>query len=172
MGTKDTDRETTGEHVCGDAACENLLRALKEHAASKGKGTPMLDHDVSLEDLEAALRAGAAGWVRDEAAVDLLIAHGAWLTRNDFRECVGHDAIPPGFPPETAWIDFATAINEEMPAPPNDYKILCLAAELAGDDTGVPIGALLADLDASETSLVLDAVAHALGLVNLAAPNQ
>ena len=130
----------------------------------------MCDHDVSLEDLEAALRAEAAGCVRDEAAVDLIIAHGTWLIRNDFRQCIWHEAIPPGFPPDTAWIDFATALEYEMPATASDHKILRLAAELVGWDSGIPLGDLLANLDERETSLALDAVAHALELVSFKSP--
>jgi hypothetical protein len=126
----------------------------------------MCDHNVSLEDLESALRAEASGCVKDEAAVELLIAHGTWLARNDFRECIWHEAIPPGFPPETAWIDFATALEYEMPATASDHKVLRLAAELAGWDSDIPLGDLLTDLDERETSLALDALAHALGLVS------
>jgi hypothetical protein len=130
----------------------------------------MCDPDVSLEDLEAALRAKAAGCVRDEAAIELLIAHGTWLARNDFRECIWPDAVPPGFPPETAWVDFATALEYEMPATASDHKMLRLAAELAGCDSDIALGDLLDDLDQRETSLVLDALAHALGLVSFKSP--
>ena len=129
----------------------------------------MCDHDISLEDLEAALRAAAAGSVRDEAAVELIIAHGIWLTRDDFRERVRHDAVPPGFPPEAAWIDFADGY-EEMPGSAQDYKILLLAAEIAGWDTGASRDFILSDLDQRETRLALDAVAHALGLVSFKSP--
>ncbi|QTE30068.1 hypothetical protein [Pengzhenrongella sicca] len=38
-----------------------------------------------VERIEAALRAWARGFYPSGAAVELLIAHGAWLNRADFR---------------------------------------------------------------------------------------
>ncbi len=121
----------------------------------------MVANNVALEDLETALLAGVADNLGDEAAVRLLVAHGTWLTRPDFRQYIGHDDDSPGL----AWVYFGGALDDEMPATASDHRILRLAAELAGWDTGVPLAELLARLDRHETFLVFDALAHALGLV-------
>jgi len=121
----------------------------------------MLPHDVSIEDLEAALLAGANGALGAEAAARLLIAHGAWLARDDFRRHVFTLDAEPG----SAWVDFPGALDDDLLATASDHRILHLAAELAGCDSDLALGDLLDDLDEREKFLALDAIAHALGLV-------
>jgi hypothetical protein len=45
---------------------------------------------MTARSLPAALQAGAQGLYALEAAVGLLIAHGTWLARDDFRDHVFH----------------------------------------------------------------------------------
>jgi len=45
---------------------------------------------MTAPSLPAALRAGAAGLYALEAAVGLIIAHGTWLTRDDFTCLIEH----------------------------------------------------------------------------------
>ena len=53
-------------------------------------------------------------------------------------------------------------LRRAAPLSSSEARILRLAAELAGVDTGVPLGDLLSGLDDGNARLVLDAIAHAL----------
>ena len=125
-------------------------------------------HHVPIEDLEAALIEGAPAPLGAEAAVELLIAHGSWLARDDFRRHI--DLVTDDIRVTTARIYYGDALKDDLPATASDHKILRLAAELVGRDSGIPLGDLLDDLDEHEKFLVLDAIAHALGLVSFESP--
>ena len=58
---------------------------------------------MTAPSLPAALRAGAAGLYALEAAAGLIIAHGAWLTREDFTCFIQHGT-------GTAAIDWEAAV--------------------------------------------------------------
>lgn len=111
------------------------------------------------------LRRRATGSYADEAAVELLIAHGVWLERRDFlTACVdydhdGHDPV--------VWADWHTvpAFLESAPCSTSEARVLRLAAELAGIDTGRPLADLLCGLDDRNSGLVVGAIAHALRVV-------
>ncbi|MQA06646.1 MAG: hypothetical protein GEV07_29405 [Streptosporangiales bacterium] len=114
--------------------------------------------------LTAALRAWAAGSYRDEAAVELLIAHRAWLARRDFRRaCLCAEG---GY----AWLDADRAARiadgdetAALPASSGELRILAIVAQLAGQLGSRPLGELVTGLDGHNMRLVLDAIAHASG---------
>lgn len=94
------------------------------------------DYDDHLT-LAAELRTWAAGSYRDEAAVELLIAHRTWLARRDFRRaCLSADG---GY----AWLDADRA------------------ARIADGDETVGLPASSSELRV--LAIVLDAIAHAAG---------
>ena len=110
--------------------------------------------------LAALLRAGAEGLYATEAAAELLIEHRRWLERDDFQlHCVdlddedGHQMAWVDWPAVPGFVDEATCSTTEA-------QVLRLAAELAGTDTGVPVGELLTRLDDRNGPLVVAAVSH------------
>ena len=137
---------------------------------------------LPLPRLAALLRDKAKGHHGTEAATELLIGHGTWLQRSDFVAiCVdtwerGEYFGPPIWPDATDPDDIdATPITEAAldwegilafastaPCSGSEGRILRLAAELAGTDTGPPLAELLSGLDDRNSALVLDAVAQAL----------
>ncbi|MGH9132111.1 MAG: hypothetical protein ACRDWV_10705 [Acidimicrobiales bacterium] len=122
---------------------------------------------IGQYQLERMLRAGADGDLSAAAAVELLIAHQRWLAREDFLHHVLVGADPPvaspcGFPPPViAKVDWAEALDADLPASSSELQVLAICAELAGTDSGRPLGALLSGLDDSNTVLVLRAVLSA-----------
>jgi hypothetical protein len=116
---------------------------------------------LTLDKLTACLRVGARGAYATEAAVELLIAHRTWLRRADFRAaCVDDDGHT------LAWIEWDTVIDflNDAPSSSSEESMLLIAAELIGVDTHVPLGHLLTGLDATNTQIVLNAIAHACAL--------
>jgi hypothetical protein len=122
-------------------------------------------HTLSTDTIAALLRHRAAGSYADEAAVELLIAHGTWLNRPDLlTACVeydhdGHDAV--------VWVDWhaVPAFLESAPCSGSEGRVLRLVTELSGVDTGRPLADLLCGLDDRNSALVVDAVAHTLRVV-------
>ena len=117
---------------------------------------------LTPDQLAHLLRASAAGYYTDEAAAELLCGHRSWLTRRDFlAACVNydHDGKAP-----VAWVDWVAvpAFADRAACSSSEARILCLAAELAGVDTGHPLAELLSSLDDTNSELVLSTVAHAL----------
>jgi hypothetical protein len=115
-------------------------------------------HTLTTEHLAALLRASAAGYYATEAAAQLICGHRSLLTRSDFlAACVeyDHDGTEP-----VAWVDWSAILAYVWRAPlsSSETNILRLVAELAGVDTGVPLGDLLSGLDQSNAHLVLDAM--------------
>jgi hypothetical protein len=117
---------------------------------------------LTPEQLAHLLRQEAAGYYTTEAAAQLLTGHRSWLTRPDFlAACVDydHDGATP-----VAWVQWSAvpAFVDQAPCSSSEARILRLAAELAGIDTGEPLAELLAGLDDHNSRLVADAIAHAL----------
>jgi hypothetical protein len=117
---------------------------------------------LTPDQLAHLLRSSAAGPYADEAAVMLVCEHRSWLTRRDFvAACVNydHDGTVP-----VAWMDWVAvpAFADRAACSSSEARVLRLAAELAGVDTGHPLVELLTSLDDSNSRLVLFAVAHAL----------
>jgi len=119
-------------------------------------------HTLTNDQLAALLRASAAGFYSDEAATQLVCEHRSLLARTDFRAaCIeyDHDGTRP-----IAWIDWTAVVDfaRHGPLSGSEARILGLAAELAGHDTGQPLAELIASLDDRNARLVLDAIGHAL----------
>jgi hypothetical protein len=114
---------------------------------------------MTLDELVAALRAGAEGSLPDEAAVELLIDHGCWPNRTDFVSAaidVTDDTNPP-----LSFVDWLSTLDADLPASSSERQMLSIAAELAGFDSGRPLGELIAGLDERNTALVARSVVHA-----------
>lgn len=109
--------------------------------------------------LPTALRAGAQGIYMLEAAAGLVIAHGAWLARGDFRGHIYHGT-------EAAAIDWEAvtrALNAgELPSSAGEGRLLRLAASLAGQ-APVVLGDAVTGLDDRNIQVLVRAVLHASG---------
>lgn len=115
--------------------------------------------NVPPDLLADRVRSAAAGYYPSETAAELLIRHDRWLHRRSFVEaCI---EIDDGY----AWVVWG-AIPAFLDNPPgcssSELRILAIVAELAGYDTGRPLGELLTSLDEHNSMLVLDAIAHVL----------
>ena len=101
-----------------------------------------------------------------EAGTGLLLAHGTWANREDFR-CFVHvaDSITdPGT--ELASIDWEAAITAliggEFPSSGGEKRMLQLAASLAGD-IPVQLGSAVTGIDDRNVGLLVEAILHASG---------
>jgi hypothetical protein len=117
-------------------------------------------------ELQSALRADADGLYALEAGTGMIIAHGTWPAREDFR-CFVHvaDSITaPGT--ELASIDWEGAIaalgRGEFPSSSGEKRMLRLAASLAGD-IPVQLGDAVTGIDDRNVDLLIKAVLHAAG---------
>jgi hypothetical protein len=116
-------------------------------------------------DLNAVLRACARGIYATEASVELLISHGTFLRRNDFRHRFVHHGITDGTTYMAAinWAAAVTAIDAgELPCSGGEHRILRIAASLAA---GIPadLRDCLTGLDHHNIQRVIGAVLHASG---------
>jgi ABC-type phosphate transport system ATPase subunit len=111
--------------------------------------------------LAHALRACASGIYAAEAATGLLIAHAAWLDRDDFSKFIYSDTAA-----ETAAIDWDAAVTAlaagELPSSSGEQKMLCIAASLAGQ-APVILGDAITGLDDRNIQILVKAVLHAAG---------
>jgi len=119
----------------------------------------MIAHDVSIEELAEALSFGAQGLPGDEAGIGLLVSHGTYLARNDFRRF-----LDPVDDSGMIWVDFEGVLSAELPSTKSEHRLLLLAAEMHGRKTDVSLVHLLSGHDRHTASLILLAVAHVLGL--------
>jgi len=118
--------------------------------------------------LGAMLRAGARGVHADEAAVELLVAHGHWMGHGEFaRRFAQVDACPDPGGARVAWIGWQAAAGGLdggglLGCPASEASVLRIAASLGG---GVPVSlrAVLGGLDHVNIALVARAVLHANG---------
>ena len=115
------------------------------------------------------LRAWASGLFASEAAVELLIAHDVWLRRRDFLFTLV-DAVDDGWGPRGAVVPMAAidwdrveAFLLSAPASRSEIAVLRLAASLAGSTVSRPLHDATAGLDETNTTLVLNAIAHRCG---------
>ena len=122
---------------------------------------------LTPSELEPMLRVWAQGVQSLEAANELIINHGTWLARADFRrECV--TAVDQGMhrgqhvPMAAISWQRAARFLETAPASRSESNVLRLACSLAGVDTGA-LGKLTEGLDPVNTARVLDALAHRAG---------
>ncbi len=114
---------------------------------------------MTASSLPAALRAGADGLYALEAATGLIIAHGTWLARDDFKCFIHHGT-------GTAAIDWETAIGAldagRLPSSGGERRMLRLAASLAGQ-APVSLGDAITGIDDRNAGLLVRAVRHASG---------
>jgi len=111
--------------------------------------TPRLT--TCFDDLADAVRAWARGWLPTEAAAELLIAHRAWLEREDFLQAAVEVEWEPFRGRQVAAIDFAAAaeaVQGALPCSDGERQVLLVAASIAG---GIPV-------DLREAALCMDAV--------------
>jgi hypothetical protein len=119
-------------------------------------------HTLTTDQLAELLQQSAAGYYPAEAAARLLCEHRIWLERADFlAACVDydHDGTTP-----VAWVEWPAVPGflDRASCSSSEDRILRLAAELAGVDTGQPLVELLTSLDDHNARRVVDAIAHAL----------
>lgn len=115
---------------------------------------------MTLDDLAAGLRAWATGSYSTEAAVELLIAHQAWLRRADFHEAL---IIDPDCDLIAIDWEHAVRIAEAAPASGSETRILQLAVSLAGQPVTAPLCDLIIGLDTTNTTHALNAIARCAG---------
>ena len=116
---------------------------------------------MTYASLAHALRACASGIYAAEAATGLLIAHAAWLDRNDFSKFIYSDTAA-----EMAAIDWDAAVTAlaagELPSSSGEQKMLRIAASLAGQ-APVILGDAITGLDDRNIQILVKAVLHASG---------
>jgi hypothetical protein len=117
--------------------------------------------------LHAALRAHARGIYPAEASVELVISHGFFLPRSDFRDRFVHfgTSITDGTTSMAAidWPAAVTALNTgHLPCSGGEQRILRITASLAH---GIPVDLrdALSGLDHRNIQRVTTAVLHASG---------
>jgi hypothetical protein len=116
---------------------------------------------LSAGELGDALRAQAKGLYAEEASVELLICHGTWLRRPDFRAFIN---VCHSLSDETALmagIDWERATTANLPASGSETQVLELAASIAGIPSQLPLSELLSGLDDANTLALMRAVLHA-----------
>jgi hypothetical protein len=107
----------------------------------------------------------AKGWLPTEAAAELLIAHRAWLEREDFLRVAVEVRWEPFRGREAAAVDFAAAadaVQGVLPCSDGERQVLLVAASIAG---GIPVDLREAALcmDAVNAARAAQAICHAAG---------
>ena len=124
--------------------------------------------DLTPDQLAPMLRCWAAGMHGVEAAVELLIGHGYWLDRPDFRRrCLTAEDqawAPDGTICSIASIDWSAAADFEPDEQSSDRSVLRLASSIAdGHKHTVGLGREIRYLDPAAVVLVVQAIAHLAG---------
>jgi hypothetical protein len=114
---------------------------------------------MTASSLPATLRAGADGLYALEAATRLIIAHGTWLARDDFKCFIHHGT-------GTAAIDWEAAIGAldagRLPSSGGERRMLRPAASLAGQ-APASLGDAVTGIDDRNVALLVTAIRHATG---------
>lgn len=114
---------------------------------------------MTAPSLPAELRAGAAGLYALEAAAGLIIAHGTWLTRDDFACFIEHGTGAAAIDWEAA----ACALEAgSLPCSGGERRMLTLASSLAGR-APVILGDAITGIDDRNVGLLVKAVLHTSG---------
>ena len=141
-------------------------RHYPQPLVNREPASPSKRDTTTFHDLAAAMRVWAKGLLGLEAAVELLIGHGTWLTRADFAAAAltaGRDGITGA---TMMSVDFEAALAARraggLPSSSSEEQILALAASIAA---GVPVvlGDLVCGLDEDNAVRVAIAVLHAAG---------
>jgi hypothetical protein len=114
--------------------------------------------------LTAGLRAHAQGLCCLEAAAELLIAQ-SWLHRDDFtsRFITVHPGTGSGQPVAVIdWSAVIAALGSGLSCPGGEQRMLKITASLA-DGIPVDLRDTLTGLDRRNASIVIDAIARAMG---------
>ncbi|GAA2897870.1 hypothetical protein GCM10010517_62940 [Streptosporangium fragile] len=120
----------------------------------------------SLAHLIEAARAWARGSYATEAAVELLIQHGTWLMRSDFRRMAVEYA--PNVYNDTpyaviSWETLHSALyNGLLPCSGSEAAVLRIALSIA-EGHPVDLGPAITRLDKTNLAYVLAAIRHAGG---------
>lgn len=115
---------------------------------------------LTSDQLAQLLRSWAIGDPASEAAAQLLCEHRRWLERADFvAACVDRA----GRTASVRWSAVPSFVQQAA-CSSSEARVLRLAAELAGIDTGVPLAELVSGLDDRNCRTVVRAIAHALRL--------
>jgi hypothetical protein len=118
------------------------------------------------QQLRAALRAGAEGLYALESGTGLLLAHGTWPAREDFRCFIHVAGSNTSAGTELASIDWEAAIAAldagECPSSGGEKRMLRLAASLAAD-IPVQLGSAVTGIDDRNVGLLVKAILHASG---------
>jgi hypothetical protein len=135
---------------------------MTSHFAHNPDGDRRDARGLGDEELASALRVAVAGSDSAVASVELLIGHGGWLRRDDFRQFASVDlAFSDGR--LMAVVDWKAALAADLPASSGESQLLAIAAELAGTDSGRPLADLLCGLDDRNLLRVLRAITRAHG---------
>jgi hypothetical protein len=109
---------------------------------------------MTSTSLAQALRACASG-------VGMLIAHAAWLDRDDFRRFI--DADPGTGMAAIDWPAVAAALAAgQMPSSNGEQKMLRMSASIAGH-APVILGDTITGLDDRNIQILIRAILHASG---------
>ena len=112
-------------------------------------------------NLAQALRTCTSGIYAAEAAVGMLIVHGAWLDRPDFRQFI--HAEPEAGMAAIDWPAVTAALAEgRMPSSNGEQKMLRLSASIAGH-APVILGDTITGLDDRNIQILVAAILHASG---------
>jgi hypothetical protein len=121
---------------------------------------------AGLQRLQAELRAHARGMFRDEAAVELLIGHRAWLRRREFTGAFVETGVGLAGGAAVAAVDWAAALDAldagGLACSSSEQQMLRIAASLA-DGRPLDLGSAISGLDETNTGLVAEAIWHASG---------
>ena len=120
---------------------------------------------TGFEDLAAAIRTWAKGWLPTEAAAELLISHQAWLLREDFLLAAVETRRDVYRDRQVAAVDFAAAaeaVQGVLPCSDGERQVLLVAASIAD---GIPVDLREAALcmDGANAARAAQAVCHAAG---------
>ncbi|MDN5933458.1 MAG: hypothetical protein L0I24_20735, partial [Pseudonocardia sp.] len=101
--------------------------------------------ELTTTELVKRLRAWAEGYQPAVAAVELLIAHGTWLQKDAFLDCVEiADSTVSGTP--MAAVDWSQLSANPGPCSSGEHAVMVIAASLGGS-AAVELGSALTSVD-------------------------
>lgn len=120
--------------------------------------------NLTIAELQDALRNWARGLYGAEAAVELLIGHGTWLRRADFRKAI---RLNREGGTTYAYIDSSRVRQmlsaDQLAGSSSELGMLALACGLLDTSTPDQIGSMISNLDSVNLGLLMQAMARARG---------